>query len=107
MQELFNLVEERAEEWSYTIVVSVVEIYNETVRDLLSLNHTEKLEIKQGPEGVYVPGLTQVEVSCLEEVNEVRWHGTQQYSTSSQSFCCYFLRLKPQQNLGIQRRQKA
>ncbi len=71
LQELFTMVEERREDWHYSIIVSVVEIYNETVRDLLSLNHTEKLEVKQGPEGVYVPGLTQVEVSCLEEVNEV------------------------------------
>ena len=65
------MVEEREKDFKYTIVVSVLEIYNECVRDLLSLTHTEKLEIKQGPEGVYVPGLTQVEVSCLEEVNEV------------------------------------
>ena len=52
-------------------MVSVLEIYNEMVRDLLSHQHTDKMEIKQGPEGNYVPGLTQVQVTCLQELNEV------------------------------------
>ena len=65
------MMEERQDDWDYHILVSVLEIYNETVRDLLAVNHTEKLEIKQSPNGVYVPGLTQVQVSELEEVNEV------------------------------------
>ncbi len=49
----------------------MLEIYNECVRDLLSVDPTHKLDIKQGSDGVYVPGLTQVAVSQLEEVNEV------------------------------------
>ena len=52
-------------------MMSVLEIYNESVRDLLSVDHTEKMTIKQGMDGVHVPGLTQVAVSQLEEVNEV------------------------------------
>ena len=70
--ELFSVVEERGDDWDYSIVVSVLEIYNEAVRDLLSVSCSERLEVKQGPAGVYVPGLTQVRVTCLEEVNEVR-----------------------------------
>ena len=72
LRELFVTVEERMEEWDYSILVSVLEIYNECVRDLLALDHTERREVKQGPTGIYVPGLTQVQVSHLEEVNEVR-----------------------------------
>ena len=70
--ELFDIVKLRHSDWDYSIVVSVLEVYNETVRDLLSVKFTEKMDIKQGPEGVYVPGLTQVSVTCLEEINEVR-----------------------------------
>ncbi len=70
LQELFHLVEERQTDYDYSIVVSVLEIYNECVRDLLSVDPTQKLDIKQGSDGVYVPGLTQVAVSQLEEVNE-------------------------------------
>ena len=65
-------MEDRHTDYDYSIIVSVLEIYNECVRDLLSFDPTEKLDIKQGPDGVYVPGLTQVAVSQLEEVNEVR-----------------------------------
>ena len=72
LKELFVTVEERMEEWDYSILVSVLEIYNECVRDLLAVDHTERREVKQGPTGMYVPGLTQVQVSHLEEVNEVR-----------------------------------
>ena len=65
--------------------MSVLEVYNETVRDLLSVNFTEKMDIKQGTGGVYAPGLTQVSVTCLEEVNEVStylWH------ISPREICC-------------------
>ena len=72
LKELFVIVKERMEEWDYSILVSVLEIYNECVRDLLAVNHTERREVKQGLTGMYVPGLTQVQVSHLEEVNEVR-----------------------------------
>lgn len=69
--ELFDIIDERQLDWEYSVVVSVLEVYNETIRDLLAVNHTNKMDIKQGPDGVYVPSLTQVSVMCQEEVNEV------------------------------------
>eukprot|EP00731_Ephydatia_muelleri_P001344 Em0001g1344a len=81
--ELFRITEERRDDWEYTVVVSVLEIYNEMVRDLLSLQHTEKLEIKQGPEGNHVPGVTQVQVTCLQELNEVFAIGHENRATGS------------------------
>ena len=69
--ELFDIVAKRQLDWDYSIVASVLEVYNENVRDLLSVNSTEKMDIKLGPDGVYVPGLTQVSVTTLEEINEV------------------------------------
>lgn len=69
--ELFDIVAHRQLDWDFSIVASVLEVYNESVRDLLSVNSAEKMDIKLGPDGVYVPGLTQVSVTTLEEINEV------------------------------------
>lgn len=58
--------------WRYKIEVSALEIYNESVRDLLAprrANAAEPpLELRQGPEGVHVPGAKCVEVDDLRGV---------------------------------------
>ena len=58
-------------EWRYSILVSMLEIYNESIRDLLSSNRENKLDIRLNTDGLYIPGLTQVSVSNLDEVNMV------------------------------------
>lgn len=55
------------------MLVSMLEIYNESVYDLLSSDDDNKLDIKLKSDGLCVPGLTQVSVSDLEEVNAVRF----------------------------------
>ena len=50
-----------------------MEIYNETLRDLLSSETNTPLEIKQGKEGVYVPELQEIIVNNVEDVNKVRF----------------------------------
>lgn len=65
ISELFNQVGQ-LEDWEYTLTLSMLEIYNETIRDLLDSSNSkdkEKLEIRQTPEGNQVPGLTEVAVS--------------------------------------------
>lgn len=49
---------------TYTLAVSMLEIYNETVFDLLVSDATAKvkLDVRHMPEGVKVPGLTEVQV---------------------------------------------
>lgn len=45
------------------VTFSTLEIYNESIRDLLdSSGKKDKLDIRQGPEGNQVVGLTEVEV---------------------------------------------
>ena len=56
----------------YLIRASYLEIYNEEIRDLLIKNNRGKLDIKEHPEkGVYVRGLSSVEVTTVEEMEEV------------------------------------
>jgi len=60
-------------DWDYTILVSYMEIYNEMLRDLLSVDPTSKLEIKQSLKDVIinVPGLTCVPVRSVKDVNDI------------------------------------
>uniref|UniRef100_UPI00398F5397 kinesin-like protein KIFC3 isoform X2 n=1 Tax=Pristiophorus japonicus TaxID=55135 RepID=UPI00398F5397 len=71
---LFGEVAERSVDWDLTITVSMAEIYNETLRNLLAKDPSEKLEIKLSPDGsglLYVPGLIQIRVQSVEDINKV------------------------------------
>ncbi|XP_065116518.2 kinesin-like protein KIFC3 isoform X3 [Paramisgurnus dabryanus] len=71
---LFSEVMEKKPDWDYKITVSMVEIYNETLRNLLGDNPNEKLDIKMCPDGsgqLYVPGLTEFTVESVEDINKV------------------------------------
>ena len=68
---LFEETRDRGIDWHFSINVSVIEIYNEMIRDLLGDNPSAKLEVKQGKEGLYVPGLTEIQVKDVHELNEV------------------------------------
>eukprot|EP00898_Chlorokybus_atmophyticus_P008831 jgi/Chlat1/894/Chrsp107S08614 len=63
LRELFAVAAGRADTSTHTINVSALEIYNESVRDLL-VSNSASLEIRQGGVGVgtYVQGLTTEEV---------------------------------------------
>lgn len=69
--DLFEKSGTRAAEWKDTIAVSVLEVYNEAINDLLVSGGGDRLEVKQGPQGNHVPGLTQVPVSNLQEVQRL------------------------------------
>ncbi|KAK9392882.1 kinesin-like KIFC3 [Crotalus adamanteus] len=71
---LFSEVQSKAPDWNYSITVSVAEIYNEALRDLLGKEPQEKLEIRLCPDGsgqLYVPGLTEFPVHSVEDINQV------------------------------------
>eukprot|EP00741_Cyanophora_paradoxa_P005759 tig00000113_g5581.t1 len=99
LEELFALKRARQGEWSYHFRVSMLEIYNESIYDLLlpasAAAQAPKLEIRQGPAGNYVQDLTEVEVKSLREVEEVMRagaenrtvHATAMNEHSSRSHC--------------------
>ena len=64
--ELFTLVSNMTSEWSFQINFSMLEIYNETIRDLLDSSKDrdkDKLDVRQTTDGNVVPGLIEVQVS--------------------------------------------
>lgn len=99
LQRLFQLKQQREEEFEYKIEVSLLEIYNEEIKDLLMDSKKAmktKLEVKRdSKKGQYVPGLTMVECHSHQDVLAIMKHGYQNRSVhgtdmnahSSRSHC--------------------
>ncbi|KAI3445326.1 hypothetical protein Pfo_001991 [Paulownia fortunei] len=72
LDELFRISNERSSIMRYELSVSMLEVYNEKIRDLLVENSNQpakKLEIKQSADGTQeVPGLFEARVYGTEEV---------------------------------------
>ncbi|KAJ7943755.1 Kinesin-like protein [Quillaja saponaria] len=78
LEKLFTIAKERSETFTYDISVSVLEVYNEQIRDLLATAPTsKKLEIKQASEGFHhVPGTVEAKVHNIKEVWNVLQAGS-------------------------------
>ncbi|XVF41935.1 hypothetical protein PTKIN_Ptkin01aG0320600 [Pterospermum kingtungense] len=80
LEELFRGSEDRGGGMKYELFVSMMEVYNEKIRDLLGENSnqpTKKLEIKQAAEGTQeIPGLVEARVYSTEEVWELLKSGS-------------------------------
>ncbi|KAL4595477.1 hypothetical protein ACB092_12G093900 [Castanea dentata] len=78
LKQLFKIAEERKDTFTYSISVSVLEVYNEQIRDLLATSPTsKKLEIRQASEGVHhVPGIVEAKVENIKEVWSVLQAGS-------------------------------
>ncbi|KAL8602769.1 hypothetical protein ACOMHN_064076 [Nucella lapillus] len=83
--QLFSETTEKGQDWQFTIEVSVLEIYNETIRDLLNSDSGNKLEVKMKGEGggYHVPGLVTTQVSSLQQVNQVFAEGRRNRATAT------------------------
>eukprot|EP00118_Oscarella_pearsei_P007350 m.35601 g.35601 ORF g.35601 m.35601 type:complete len:834 (+) comp32144_c0_seq3:2412-4913(+) len=82
VEELLNIAAGR-KQIKYTLMVSILEVYNETVLDLLESGlGATKLQIQATGRGVSVPGLTEVEVKTLADVREVMRKGDKNRSTA-------------------------
>lgn len=88
LEELFSVSKDRNGITRYELFVSMLEVYNEKIRDLLVENSNQppkKLEIKQAAEGgtQEVPGLTEAQVYGTEEVWELLKSGARVRSVGS------------------------
>ncbi|KAG8386512.1 hypothetical protein BUALT_Bualt03G0156200 [Buddleja alternifolia] len=108
LEQLFHIIEERKNTFRYEVSVSVLEVYNEQIRDLLvpvsqpGLS-SKRLEIKQvGEGGHHVPGLVEAQVKNVSEVWEVLRTGsngrvvesTNANEHSSRSHCMHCVMVK-------------
>ncbi|XP_074305368.1 kinesin-like protein KIN-14Q [Silene latifolia] len=108
LSELFRLINDRKELFRYEICVSVLEVYNEQIRDLLASGIqpaavSRRLEIRQISEGVHhVPGLVEAHVSNMSEVWDVLKTGSNARAVgsttaneySSRSHCMHCVMVK-------------
>ncbi|KAH3764827.1 Di-glucose binding protein with Kinesin motor domain [Pelomyxa schiedti] len=87
LMELFRVCKERSVDLLTEIKVSLLEIYNEQVRDLLFTlgdgERPDKYDIKQGEYGMMVPGVVCVKVTSVEEVAKVMQVGTKNRATGA------------------------
>jgi len=73
-----------AENTKYLVHASYLEIYNEEVRDLLSKNIKDKLEVKQNPDrGIYVKGLLKKAVGNVQDCEKIMAQGWKNRSTGA------------------------
>lgn len=82
LEELFRIIKERQSLFRYKITVSVLEVYNEQIHDLLLTRSqpvatTKRLEVRQVAEGVHhVPGLVEAQVTNMDEAWDVLQTGS-------------------------------
>ncbi|KAM6563992.1 hypothetical protein CsatB_023990 [Cannabis sativa] len=106
LEQLFQISKERSELFTYDISVSVLEVYNEQIRDLLATSPTsKKLEIKQASEGSHhVPGIVEAKVTNIDQVWTVLQAGSNaravgsnnvnEHSSRSHCLLCIMVRAK-------------
>lgn len=75
LDELFKIKEQRKQTHEYTLTVSMVEIYNETIRDLLvptnSTTSVATLEIRKSKSGGnYLPNANLMNVECQADIEK-------------------------------------
>ncbi|EGR33926.1 kinesin motor domain protein [Ichthyophthirius multifiliis] len=68
MNQLFNLIEKNSQNNEYKIMVSYLEIYNETIKDLLN-SENKNLDLREDPnQGVIIAGITNVQCKNTQNI---------------------------------------
>ncbi|XP_078424213.1 uncharacterized protein LOC144696598 [Cetorhinus maximus] len=70
IRELLRICQER-KNIKYTTKISMLEIYNEAIQDLLSKQSNAQLEIRTQAKIVVIPGLTEIEVKTENDIRRV------------------------------------
>ncbi|CAI6344212.1 unnamed protein product [Macrosiphum euphorbiae] len=107
IQNIFNEVQNKSEEATFSIKASFIELYQEQVYDLLSPNRAT-LDIREDGRGICIPGLTEISVSdfsstlqCLVQGSSGRATGaTAMNAQSSRSHCIFTLTISQMQENG-------
>ena len=74
LEELFKKIELYSSEKEYNVRLSYLEIYNENIRDLLTNNSEENLDLREDPQkGLIVTGINELNAcSCKEVMFQLR-----------------------------------
>ncbi|CAN6346931.1 unnamed protein product [Urochloa humidicola] len=86
LEEIFRMSEDRKTSIAYTFSVSILEVYNEKIRDLLdeSNDQSKRLDIKQSADGTQeVPGLIEAPIYNIDGVWEKLKFGARNRSVGS------------------------
>ncbi|KAJ8898637.1 hypothetical protein K2173_004621 [Erythroxylum novogranatense] len=108
LDQIFRLIEEKENLFQFDLRVSVLEVYNEQIRDLLASGSQsgvsgKRLEIRHAGEGFHhVPGLVEARVNNMNEVWEVLQTGSEARAVgptnanerSSRSHCIHCVTVK-------------
>lgn len=83
-EDVFKRIEGDSEQTQFLIRASYLEIYNEEIRDLLSKNPKNRLDLHEKPDsGVYVRDLSYFAVKSVAEINDVMKIGMKNRSVGS------------------------
>lgn len=81
-EDIFNCIADDSNQTQFLVRASYLEIYNEEVRDLLSKNPKNRLELHEKPEsGVYVKDLSYFAAKNAGEINKIMTIGSKNRST--------------------------
>ena len=83
-EDVFKRIEGDSEQTQFLIRASYLEIYNEEIRDLLSKNPRNRLDLHEKTDsGVYVKDLSFFAVKSVDEINDVLKIGMKNRSVGS------------------------
>lgn len=83
---IFGCIDSSDDGKKFLVRCSYLEIYNESILDLLGSDHKKKLDVKEDADkGIYVKGLTSVIVKSIPEIEKTMIAGTKNRKTGETS----------------------
>ena len=84
IRHIFNFIDSAETDKKFLVRASYLEIYNESILDLLSQTGKQNLPIKEDPnKGIYVKDLTQVIVKTVPDCEKVLYAGLKNRKTGA------------------------